>query len=630
MLSLFISVPLTLIAIVGPVLNGCVVIAILFSRQIFSVNQVLLLHLGVLNLILGILYLIFFVPSFTVHDWISLGIFCSFYGFFFTLFHSLILWTICGLNCDRYYAIASPLHYGFIVSKKKVFIGLSIGWLVSLGLCIPPLLKLAPYGYIHGPASCSPNYKYGKGFWLYSLIYTIFTMLIPATLIICCNLKVLMIARYHRHRIASAIYEVTLSAQVAITHQRNPFFLSTTATTEGPPKLKGRSAILTVFQLLGSFLVLYFPYYTLVIWQSLAETLVKNEEDAQIHPYFYTIVSTLLISSVPINGFLYGVKNKILQKTFQNYLRKKQTKSEVNQEIQARTPSTCGSRRPSLTPFNFFTRPTIQRRLSEAFIDTRKNIASPKKSKMKRIASDIVWKPHSNATFNILSRNEIHKSLKHSISCNTLQLPSDAELVSVVRDDKKAIESNKHNSPKSSETHLFLHKLLTEQSERTVKTTILRNVIENSQKRSPRILITRAFSEESDQSNVNSPTKVFISKMHSSSSTSVLERKRRRMRYKIDDSESDESKFNQIEKPLLDKNYTNAKDSDSSETSDTSSGKIFMPIKSSKLIEDKIFNEKHSLLSCSQTKNIFNRENNTRKKLLKTSLKNVQPKDIVL
>ena len=40
---------------------------------------------------------------------------------------------------------------------------------------------------------------------------------------VCVRPQVLMIARHHRHRIASAIFEVTLSAQVTITHQRNPF-----------------------------------------------------------------------------------------------------------------------------------------------------------------------------------------------------------------------------------------------------------------------------------------------------------------------------------------------------------------------------------------------------------------------
>lgn len=207
-----------------------------------------------------------------------------------------------------------------------------------------------------------------------------------------------MIARYHRHRIASAIYEVTLSAQVTITHQRNPFFVPTvTAPSAGGPKFRGRNAISTVLQLLISFLLLYLPYYSVILWEASASTLLKPTIP-KIHPHIFTLASTLLTCSPPINGFLYGVKSKTLRKTFQNYWRKKISKSEVNQEIQARTPSTCGSRRPSLTPLGFFCKPTIQRRLSEAILDVHKAVSSPTRPKMKRIASELTWRPHNSIT----------------------------------------------------------------------------------------------------------------------------------------------------------------------------------------------------------------------------------------
>lgn len=207
-----------------------------------------------------------------------------------------------------------------------------------------------------------------------------------------------MIARYHRHRIASAIYEVTLSAQVTITHQRNPFFVPTvTAPASGGPKFRGRNAISTVLQLLISFLLLYVPYYALVLWEASASALLATASKP-IHPHIFTLASTLLTCSPPINGFLYGVRSKALRKTFQNYWRKKVSKSEVNQEIQARTPSTCGSRRPSLTPLGFFSKPTIQRRLSEAILDVHKAVSSPNRPKIKRIASELTWRPHHSTT----------------------------------------------------------------------------------------------------------------------------------------------------------------------------------------------------------------------------------------
>ncbi|CAH2003877.1 unnamed protein product [Acanthoscelides obtectus] len=307
-----------------------------------------------------------------------------------------------------------------------------------------------------------------------------------------------MIARYHRHRIASAIYEVTLSAQVTITHQRNPFFVPTvTAPSSGGPKFKSRSAIYTVFQLVASFLILYVPYYTTIMWDATLGALNNRKDQVTL----YAIASSLLVSSVPVNAFLYGVRSKILKKTLKNYWRKKQTKSEVNQEIQARTPSTCGSRRPSLTPLGFLTKPSIQRRLSETLIDVNRALKSPSKgNKIKRIASEATWRPPSSSSLNMSPKEEYDRRLVQTTSCNTLQVPSNETEVSTVTEEEIYIKLKEKSSPtKYYSANAIIQKFLgLEHQEKGVKkaTTVLRNV---SEAVSPKILITRAMSEESDR-----------------------------------------------------------------------------------------------------------------------------------
>lgn len=109
-------------------------------------------------------------------------------------------------------------------------------------LCLPPLSEFAPsYEYNPGLGCCIPDFgnkSWGISGLIYSIIYIFIGLLLPAILVTICNLRILSIARYHRHRIASAIYEVTLSAQVTITHQRNPFFIPTITapSSGGPPK----------------------------------------------------------------------------------------------------------------------------------------------------------------------------------------------------------------------------------------------------------------------------------------------------------------------------------------------------------------------------------------------------------
>ena len=61
------------------------------------------------------------------------------------------------------------------------------------------------------------------------------------------------------------------------------------------------------------------------------------------------VVQFLMLCSPTVNAILYGVKNKQIQMSIKNFWRKQKTRIELHYEIQARTPSTCGSRRPSIT-----------------------------------------------------------------------------------------------------------------------------------------------------------------------------------------------------------------------------------------------------------------------------------------
>lgn len=451
-----------------------------------------------------------------------------------------------------------------------------------------------------------------------------------------------MIARYHRHRIASAIYEVTLSAQVTITHQRNPFFVPTvTAPSAGGPKFRGKSAIYTVLQLLGSFMLLYLPYYGVILWESSANILLIKEPKAKLHPHFVSIVSTLLTCSPSVNGFLYGVKSKTVRKTFQNYWRKKVSKNEVNQEIQARTPSTCGSRRQSLTPLGFLSKPTLQRRLSEALLDVQKAVGSPPKPKIKRIASEIAWRPRSTTALDVSPSQ--HRKIPQTASCNMLQVPKQDDEVSVIGDDDIQIGLKQKSESNStiirgnmSTTNLLLQKFFGFDDHANKKAAVIQTVLEGTPKRSPRILITRAFSEESDKthSNPSTPAKE-INKKHSSSATTLLERKWRQLRYKdeVDSADAVRAKW-PTTKPLLQNSSGSNKSSDSSDASEASSGRLFMSVdKTTETEMDTNATEDQLLLSWPPPKKFINRNEETRRSLKQTNLVKqtmIQSQEVVL
>ncbi|XP_041979476.1 uncharacterized protein LOC121733325 [Aricia agestis] len=261
--------------------------------------------------------------------------------------HPLQLWTVCGLHADRAAAIAAPLHYAAIVSAKKVLIGVASGWVMLLVLMTPLVVAQPPLAYSIGLGGCAPDCSAGPLALSFCITYALLTFFLPTILVLICSLKIMRIARYHRHRIAAAIYEVTLSAQVTVTHQRNPF------ATPPPPRRKALSAVL---QPLGSLAILYLPYYCIMIWPAVA-----------VPPQPLAAISAALLSAAPpVNGILYGIRSRALRDSLRNYRRKRMTKSEVTQEIQARTPSACGSRRPSLSAGSGCIRPPTTRRLSDA------------------------------------------------------------------------------------------------------------------------------------------------------------------------------------------------------------------------------------------------------------------------
>ncbi|XP_011251521.1 uncharacterized protein LOC105248433 isoform X4 [Camponotus floridanus] len=419
-----------LVSTLGLLLNGYVLLVVLGlgkqTQQQQTANTLLLIHLGAVETAVCLILLIF-----TTGPWPVAGTWCVFHGFLLALLHPVALWTVTGLNCDRYYAIAAPLHYAALVSPRRVAVGLAASWTGALLLCLPPFFSglVPPYEYNQGLGCCAPDF--GNGTWgsaavLYGAVYAILGLGLPAVLVTVCNIRVLGIARYHRHRIASAIYEVTLSAQVTITHQRNPFFVPTVTAPSagGPPRF--HSAASTVMQLVGSLYLLYFPYCGYILWEACN---TGNQHRIQTYSKLASLASFLLACSPPVNGLLYGLKSQTLRRSVQNYWRKKATKSELQQEIQARTPSVAGSRRPSGSGnASFFPFPPLQRRLSEALL--------------------ALGSCRTGSNFESNNLGFQRGRLQPAVSCNTLRVPT-AESEHRWRDCSTGSESSTGSSDAS-------------------------------------------------------------------------------------------------------------------------------------------------------------------------------------
>lgn len=126
------------------------------SQQQETSNNLLLMHLGAVEAAASLILLIFGSSS-----WSAAGTWCVIHGFLLSLLRPVALWTVTGLNCDRYflplcevqfatlvifryYAIAAPLHYVASVSPRRVTFGLAASWGGALLLCLPPFSGLVP------------------------------------------------------------------------------------------------------------------------------------------------------------------------------------------------------------------------------------------------------------------------------------------------------------------------------------------------------------------------------------------------------------------------------------------------------------------------------------------------------
>ncbi|XP_049771219.1 uncharacterized protein LOC126141559 [Schistocerca cancellata] len=618
MSPLALGVPLTVVNVLGLLVNGYILLVVLITKQAHTANSLLLLHLGAVDALLCAVFLLFPAPGLLLRSgtgaaWLGAGsAACATHGFLITLLHPVALWTVCGLHCDRYCAIAAPLHYGALVSARRVAAGLAAAWAASLALALPPLFLAAPaYRYSAAQAGCAPD---GAAALWYSAAYAVLALLLPTAVILACNVKVLMIARYHRHRIASAIFEVALSAQVTIMHQRNPLAgAATPAAVAARSLYRGRNAVPTVLQLVAACILLYVPWHAAILWEAAAAAAAASAVTTAAPgaasaapgaaavavrpppPPLLALSAALLACAPSVNGVLYGVRSKLLRKTFQNYWRKQMSKSEMNQEIQARTPSACGSRRPSLTPLGLLTRPcaaTLQRRLSEALLDPSQRTSphARDRPRIQRIASELDWRPVGLAAG--LERG----GRAHAASCNTLRVP-DSEASPLTLQPVAAPAPTSAPTPRVTvraapaascgPANLFLQRVFgagaaagTGGADKDVslKRAAAIQTVLSTPRRSPRILITRAFSEESDHSPPASAAAgdlgdggagVGLGRKYSTSTTSLLDR---RWRLALDAKERETAAGMLIIKCI------DSSSDDECDCSDASSGRLFFSL----------------------------------------------------
>ncbi|CAG0919971.1 unnamed protein product [Notodromas monacha] len=324
-------------------------------EEMSAVHGALLLQLGVADLVVSLTQLVTLVAPRV----------CAVAGFWQSSLQAVVLFTVCGLNLERYVAIVEPLGYKARPGRVRLAAGLAGAWAAAALVSAAPLVGLAPA--FDGPF-CNVSG------WFALLFYSLVVVL-PSLLVLGCNFKIYRIARYHRHCIASAIFQVTISAHATITHQ--PFQLArgrakraamtvchvlacdrrgmsclavaALSTDCIPPRNAVRDSLVCLPACLhflpscstnmvrdvpllcatrGSLCVVYWPQVAVATYETAA---------GQPAPEGAAVAARCLQSlASAANAFVYGVKSRSVRHSFLKAVRRKLYQSDVHQEIRAR------------------------------------------------------------------------------------------------------------------------------------------------------------------------------------------------------------------------------------------------------------------------------------------------------
>ncbi|XP_077511924.1 uncharacterized protein LOC144122213 isoform X2 [Amblyomma americanum] len=366
----------SLAATVGLVLNAYILLVLLWQRQFRTANSLLLLHLAFVDSVFCLLVLASnaaFGAVAASPDVVDASGACYVQGALWAVVPAVAVWTLCGLSCDRYAAVASPLHYSRLVNTRRTCTFLGAAWFVAAAAAMPPLLGVCPYAYgaarcvcvaacAEGDAGRPSGSPVGLG---YALSYVCLALVFPASMIAASNLQVLFIARTHRHRIVAAIYEVTLRAQATVTHQRNPWYLA---------RFRGRSALLSTAQLLASLALLTAPHFALLLWEA---------STGRRGPALLASATTALLCWSPCaHAYVYGVRSRALRQTFKDLLGRHVYREQVGREAARRASTTKGTPgRPKL--IRRFSAPDGLGSSSSAVVVTNARRALPRRASEK-------------------------------------------------------------------------------------------------------------------------------------------------------------------------------------------------------------------------------------------------------
>ncbi|RWS03194.1 D(5)-like dopamine receptor [Dinothrombium tinctorium] len=165
-----------------------------------STTNYLIASLAISDLIVGALVIPTAVAEHIAGNWIFGHFWCAVWQYIDATVLVATILTLCAISLDRYWAISDPFRYTQTVTKKHIFIVLTLIWTLSILLIAPPFLLKHRPEYVCTKVSCKCRAILVNQ--SYAIFGTIVTFIIP--------LIIITFANYRTYRIGmkqiSAVY----------------------------------------------------------------------------------------------------------------------------------------------------------------------------------------------------------------------------------------------------------------------------------------------------------------------------------------------------------------------------------------------------------------------------------------
>ena len=127
----------TLLTIVG---NIMVILSVFTYRPLRCVQNFFIISLAVADILVAVCVMPFNVANYVIGHWIFGAVICNMWLTFDILMCTASILNLCAIALDRYYAIHDPINYAQKRTLKRVLVSISLIWLLSAVISIPPLL----------------------------------------------------------------------------------------------------------------------------------------------------------------------------------------------------------------------------------------------------------------------------------------------------------------------------------------------------------------------------------------------------------------------------------------------------------------------------------------------------------